>query len=76
MFDVVKYVKAKAVGAASIYKENYSYFVSFKKYDPTTGEQLQNEVQRIELATLEYRKQELQTELDAVNAVLAEANAL
>tara|TARA_R110000868_G_scaffold25972_5_gene100625 strand:+ start:92 stop:319 length:228 start_codon:yes stop_codon:yes gene_type:complete len=74
--DYKIYIEKKAKGLAGILKINGSYAVSYKKFDPETGAELTAEVQAFTIKDLTDKQLDLQTEIDSIQAVVDEAEAL
>jgi hypothetical protein len=68
MVDISRFLRLKDAGFAWV-KDNHLYF---KRFDPETGAELSPEEQQISREELETRRTNLQTELEAINAILAE----
>ena len=76
MIDLKKYQELKLKGVVSLVKAGTTYAISFKKFDPDTGEIKPEEVFGVDVKELKDRKLALQKEIGEIDAFLADIEIL
>ena len=76
MINLKRFTELEAKGAAEVVKAGNSYAVSYKKFDPETGEALSNEVYGVNLTDLLMEKKYLQFQIAEIDRFIAKAESL
>lgn len=74
--DISEYSKRKASGLVELVKIGSAFAVVQKKFDPNTGIELSPEIQALEIKSLQDQRAILQTQMDQVDALIADMTAL
>jgi hypothetical protein len=75
MTNVSNYIAKKAKSLATIAKVGDAYAVTFKKFSPEDGSELDAEVQAISLEELEKNKTDLQNQISDIEMLIADCKA-
>lgn len=76
MIDIKNYNILKLKKVISLVKTGTSYAVSYKKFDPSTGEVLPSEVLEVKMKEIDDKIVSLQIEIDELNAFKADCLAV
>jgi len=76
MIDIKNYLDKKARGLATLTKIMGGYAIAFQKFSPEDGSQLEPEIQAISVDELNKQKADLQAQIEDIDAVLADIEAL
>lgn len=77
MIDIARFLRLRPNGFASVHKaEDKTLWLVFKRFNPETGYELDPEYQLITVADLQIRRDQIQPELNAIDAILAEIRGL
>ena len=68
--DINRFRRLSAEGLAEVTSSNGDSYLSFKRFDPENGRELEPELQLISKAVLEQRKSELTDELETISELL------
>lgn len=70
MVDIGRFLRLRK--QADVIQEGGEWYLTFKRFNPETGEELELERQKISAEELANRKAHLETELAAITAIVAE----
>jgi hypothetical protein len=70
MVDISRFIRLREY--AEVIQENGEWYLTFKRFSPETGEELEPERQAISAEGLNERRAKLETELAAIKAILKE----
>ena len=76
MINAERYLEKKAKGLAEVVQAGGGYAVAYKKFDADTGEALEPEIQAVSLDDLNKQKADLQSQIDDIDALIADINEL
>ena len=74
--DLKRYSELKEKGVVGLVKAGDSYAVAYKKFDPSTGEDLPDEVLGVNMKELQDKKASLQKEIDEIDAFIGECKSV
>ena len=76
MINLKRFTELEAKGAAEVVKAGNSYAVSYKKFDPETGEARPNEVYGVDLDGLLAERDRLEFQIAEIDSFIAKAKSL
>lgn len=74
--DIKNYIRKKASGLVVLAKVGGGFAVSYKKFNPETGEALNDDIVSVNVDELNKEKTELLNQIADVDAILADIIAL
>lgn len=74
--DAKRYSELKAEGIVTISKVGNDHILTVKKYSQNTGVETLPEMTRLDIRDLQGRKVSLQQEIDAIDVMIADCQAL
>ena len=72
MADASDYVARKAQGLATVAKIGAAYAVALRRFDPASGAELTPDVQSVDVAVLEQRREALLVQVADIDAMIAD----
>lgn len=76
MLDIKNYKELKLKNAVNLVKAGDAYAVAYKKFDESTGEDLPDTVEGVNMKELTDKKQALQDEITEIDAFIADCEAV
>ena len=76
MIDIKNYQELKEKNAVSIVKAGDSYAVAYKQFNESTGEDLPDKVEGVNMQELEEKKKSLQDEIAEIDFFIADCDLL
>jgi len=70
MIDITRFIRLRE--QAAVVQESGNWYLTFKRFSPETGEELEPERQPISLDHLTQRRAQLEAELAAIDAIIKE----
>ncbi|MCM8807569.1 MAG: hypothetical protein NC926_06465 [Candidatus Omnitrophica bacterium] len=74
--DLIRYKEKKQKGLISLIKQDDVYLMSIKRFDPETGERIDDEIIQIDIGGLKEIREHLQKQIEAIDELLKDIEKL